>query len=116
MIHIIHNSENEKVINHLVLDLASAGTGVSFLTWLQVLMSTPFFRNSRTLSIFPALAARRKLVLLSDYRDGDRMKANIRSRNANMYLVFLFPVLLGFRSTLVFPHMRWQMYKGNGKG
>ena len=35
-------------------------------TWLQVLMSTPPFRSSRTLSRFPALAARRKLVLLSD--------------------------------------------------
>lgn len=48
------------------------------LTWLQVLMSTPFFRKSRTLSMFPALAARRKLVLLSDCRDGaERSKEHL---------------------------------------
>lgn len=35
-------------------------------TWLQVLMSTPPFRYSTTLSRLPALAARRKLALLSD--------------------------------------------------
>lgn len=37
-------------------------------TWLEVLMSTPPFRYSKTLSMFPALAARRKLVLLSDWK------------------------------------------------
>lgn len=31
-------------------------------------MSTPPFRYSKTLSMFPALAARRKLVLLSDWK------------------------------------------------
>lgn len=35
-------------------------------TWLQVLMSMPPFRYSTTLSRLPALAARRKLALLSD--------------------------------------------------
>lgn len=35
-------------------------------TWLQVLMSIPPFRYSTTLSRLPALAARRKLALLSD--------------------------------------------------
>lgn len=38
------------------------------LTWLQVLMSMPPFRYSTTLSRLPALAARRKLALLSDWK------------------------------------------------
>lgn len=36
------------------------------VTWLQVEMSWPPLRNSSTLSMFPARAALRKLVLLSD--------------------------------------------------
>ena len=47
-------------------------------------MSTPPFRSSRTLSRFPALAARRKLVLLSDWgEDGESdgwMMENERGR------------------------------------
>lgn len=56
-------------------------TGVNcvmgLLTWLEVLMSTPPLRCSKTLSMFPALAARRKLVLLSDCK---RHKGPIRAR------------------------------------
>lgn len=51
----------------------------TFLTWLQVLMSTPFFKNSRTLSMFPALAARRKLVLLSDWSEENTLKCLLES-------------------------------------
>jgi len=36
------------------------------VTWLHVEMSCPLLRNSSTFSTFPALAALRKLVLLSD--------------------------------------------------
>ena len=60
-----------------------------FLTWLQVLMSTPFFRKSRTLSMFPALAARRKLVLLSDWRDVERKEAYVRNRETSMLIILV---------------------------
>lgn len=41
-------------------------------------MSTPFLRKSRTLSMLPALAALRKLVLLSDWREEDRKETDVR--------------------------------------
>lgn len=56
-------------------------------TWLQVLMSTPPFRYSKTLSMFPALAARRKLVLLSDWR---RQKKNTFSKIAHIIVQTTF--------------------------
>lgn len=46
------------------------------LTWLQVLMSMPPFRYSTTLSRLPALAARRKLALLSDCEKNKRPLVN----------------------------------------
>lgn len=48
--------------------------------------------------MFPALAARRKLVLLSDWRYEDRKKANIRNKNTSSK----FSVSLMLRAMLVF--------------
>lgn len=47
--------------------------------------------------MFPALAARRKLVLLSDWREECRKEACIRNRNRNVLpsLVSFIPVYLG---------------------
>lgn len=46
-------------------------------------MSTPPFRYSKTLSMFPALAARRKLVLLSDY-EKKKKEEEIRLNGVNI--------------------------------
>lgn len=50
-------------------------------------MSTPFLRKSRTLSMLPALAALRKLVLLSDCREEDRKETDVGKGYVNMPLM-----------------------------
>lgn len=46
--------------------------------------------------MFPALAARRKLVLLSDWRDVDRKEVYVSNRETSMFIILVL------RSTLVF--------------
>lgn len=39
--------------------------------------------------MFPALAARRKLVLLSDWRDVERKEAYVRNRETSMLIILV---------------------------
>ena len=40
--------------------------------------------------MFPALAARRKLVLLSDWRDADRKVVYVSNRDTSMFIILVF--------------------------
>lgn len=76
--------------HRLHLAVCKTWTHVMSLTWLHVLISIPPFKYSTTLSKLPALAALRKLALLSDC--GEEQKADkkvgwisaLKESNTNM--------------------------------